>query len=90
MSKIKHTAGGAPITCKLRIRVFAPENKSSHLTTCRAHPGRGWTDPEVESILEQVVDQLEKNRPREDFEMVQVAPGQFNFVWRGWREGKIN
>jgi hypothetical protein len=90
MSKIKHAIDGKPIVCKLRIRVFGPENKSSHLTTCRAHPGHGWTEDEIEGILEQAANQLEAKRSREDFEMVQVGPGQFNFVWRGWREGKIN
>ena len=90
MTKIKHTAKGEPLVCTLRIRVFAPENKSSSLITLKAAPGKGYVDADIENILEQVAEQLETNRSREDFEMVQVGPGQFNFVWRRWREGKIN
>lgn len=88
MTKIKRTAKGEPLVCTLRIRVFKPENKGSMLTTCRCAPGKGWTDPQIEGILEQVAEQLETNRSREDFEMVQVGPGQFNFVWRRWARRK--
>lgn len=88
--KIKKTAAGEPLIRAIRVRVFNAENKGSKLITVRAAPGRGWTDADIEKFLDHAAGEVDKNRPREDFEMVQVAPGQFNFVWRRWREGKIN
>jgi hypothetical protein len=83
--KLKKTIHGTPLIRTLYIKVFNEENKRYGLTIVRAAPGRGYLDHDIDELLDKAADQLEKIRPREEFELVTVGPGKFNFVWRGWK-----
>jgi hypothetical protein len=83
--KLKQTIHGTPLVRTLYIKVFNEENKRYGLTIVRAAHGRGYLDHDIDELLDKAADQLEKIRPHEEFALVQVGPGKFNFVWRGWK-----
>lgn len=83
--KLNRTAGGIRLYPEIRIRIFSEGNKSSRLTKVRAAPGTGYTAEAIEQVLDDCAEQIEVRQPSDDFELVQVGPAEFNFVWRGYR-----
>jgi hypothetical protein len=67
---------------RIEIRIFTPGNKNSKLHIVQAAPGRTYPDAQIDKILETFADNLETAAPNEEYELVDVGPGRFNFVWR--------
>lgn len=68
---------------RIEIRIFGPENKDSKLHIVQAQPGAHYPESQVEDILGNVVEKLETSAPDDEYEIVEIGPGRFNFVWRG-------
>jgi hypothetical protein len=83
--KLNRTAGGIRLFPEVRIRVFFENNSGSKLNKLRAAPGTGYTAKTIEEILEHAAAQVEKNYPSFEYELVEIGPADFNFVWRGYR-----
>jgi hypothetical protein len=84
--KLNRTAGGIRLFPEVRIRIFSENNKSSRLTKVRPERGKGYTAEAVQQILDDLTEQLDIKNTRDEFEMVQIGPADFNFVWRGYRK----
>lgn len=70
----------------VQVRVFAPGNKRSRMLCRRADKGMGFTDAEVDKILDLIAADVEHEFPVHEYELVQVGAGAFNIVWRHRRE----
>jgi hypothetical protein len=64
----------------LRFRVFEPGNKISHLTTIQARPGMVFTEEGIQRELEKFSEMLDKTFPQQQFRLVELSRGQFNFI----------
>jgi hypothetical protein len=69
---------------RLRIKIVDADGKS-HLTVLRAGAGKCYTEANVDTILEQIAEGLEKNNPAQEYRLIEVGPGAFNFVFAGMR-----
>jgi hypothetical protein len=83
--KLNRSADGVRLFPEVRIRVFFENNSGSKLNKLRAAPGTGYTAAAIEKILEDAAGQVEKNFPSFEYELVEIGPADFNFVWRGYR-----
>jgi hypothetical protein len=68
---------------RIEIRIFGPENKDSKLHIIQAQPGAHYPEAQVEGILENFAEKIETAAPEEEYEIVEIGPARFNFVWRG-------
>jgi hypothetical protein len=68
---------------RIEIRIFAPGNKDSKLHIIQAQPGHAYPEEQIERILENFAENVEIAAPEEEYELVEVGPARFNFVWRG-------
>jgi hypothetical protein len=87
--KLNRTAGGTRLYPEIRIRVFSENNKSSKLTKLRPDPGHGYTAAAIEMKLEEVIELLDAQNTRDEFELIRIGPADFNFVWRGYRKREL-
>jgi hypothetical protein len=69
------------VTCKL----FLPNHKPI-VKKWRAPAGQQFPQAVVDRIVENLIEDLDKSFPREDFRMVQIGPTEFNFVYAGLRD----
>lgn len=82
---MKHDRDGEPLYHCLIIRIFDVNNAGKLTKRFVAGPGQGYSEEAIEKMVDHVADDLERRRPEHDYELVQIAPASFNFVWRGWR-----
>ena len=68
---------------RVTIRTFNVENRGSFVRTFRARPGNGYSEKNIEKLLEQVAEQIERRFPGHEYELVELGEARFNFVWRG-------
>jgi hypothetical protein len=71
---------------RVEVRFFFPGNKRSKLHVAQASPRCAFTPDQVEEILENFIEQIDKEIPTEDFELVSIGPGKYNCVHRGARK----
>lgn len=69
----------------VKIRIFEPGNKRSKLVIQRAPARHVFNDKGVDVILVKTAEQIEQRWPAEDYSLIPVGPGAFNFVHRGTR-----
>jgi hypothetical protein len=72
---------------KVKLRIFSPQNASSVVRYIRAPAGKQFSPSGIDNILESAVNHLDKNFPYDEFSMVQIGQAEYNFVWKGEREG---
>ena len=66
--------------CKqVTLKVFIP-GKRPVIHNVRAKRGHWINEVGLESILDQEVENLEKNLPQYEFRMIEIVPNHFNFV----------
>jgi hypothetical protein len=82
---MKHTKEGDPLYHCVLIRVFNVGNDGKTTKKFLAGPGKGYTFEAIEKMLELVAADLERRLPDHDYQIVQITPASFNFVWRGKR-----
>ncbi|MGH9780336.1 MAG: hypothetical protein ACRD33_00835 [Candidatus Acidiferrales bacterium] len=70
----------------IRVKIFGPENGEPRRHRFRAGNGHIFTEEGVASVLEHVGNHLEQKFPGQDFRMVEIGEGEFNFVWAGSRK----
>lgn len=66
----------------VKVKVFHPGNKRAVTHRTIAPKGKHFLAEHVEQILKGYVDKVEAAAP-DQYRMVQVAPGEFNFVHDG-------
>lgn len=71
---------------QLTIRVFNLGNKGATKRRITPKPGHHWNDKGVDEVLDHLAEDLEKRFPAEEFRLVQVGPGAYNFIHAGKRE----
>ena len=67
------------------VKVFNVGNTGYVRRRFRSRPGTGFTGEAIEQLLGEMVDDLDKRFPGEEYDCVQVRPFTFNFVWRSHR-----
>lgn len=72
-------------TKNIRVRIFLPGNKKSQRQTITAPAGKEWNDSGIESCLERIADNIEKQFPQEEYKLVALGSAEFNFVNLGPR-----
>jgi hypothetical protein len=72
----------------IRVRVFAPGNRRSTLCAYKAARGRAWAETDADKILDAVANDVEKNFPGHEYEMVSLGRGYYNFVCRGEKKAE--
>jgi hypothetical protein len=82
---MKTSKEGEQLWHYLVIRVFNVNNDGAITKRFVAGAGRGYTSEGIDKMPDEVADDLDRLRPNDDFELVQIAPNRFNFVWRGKR-----
>lgn len=68
---------------QIQVKLFLPGNKKFRLETIRAPKGQCFTSSGEDFVLAKVAVELEKNFPGDEYTMVQVGKGKYNFVWAG-------
>lgn len=83
--RIKRSASGERLYRDFRVRVVIPSQKD---IVWRSHPpaGRGWNEDDLDKMLDQVADHLEKRFPSIEFRVVELAPNHCNFIYEGRKE----
>jgi hypothetical protein len=74
---------GKPLK-KLVIKVFNRNNQAAKTHQITADNGRIFVD--VSPILNRFAEQIEKQWPEDEYRMVELGPGRFNFIWVGPRK----
>lgn len=64
----------------LKVKVFRVGNKGFVVQTNHAGQKKHFTADGIEKMLAQYAEQIEKNMPNEEYKLVQVGRGEFNFV----------
>lgn len=67
------------------IRIFNVDNNGKVTKRFVAGPGKGYSFEQIEKMLEHFAEDLERRLPEHDYQIVQITPASFNFVWRGRR-----
>lgn len=67
------------------MRIFPP-NGLPVKHKYHAPAGRCFSETDIEKVLEQQAEIIEKNHALWEFKPVQVAPNRFNFIYAGLRE----
>lgn len=68
---------------KVTISVFSPDNKAVKRNRLYAGIKRGYTAENIETILRNAAEQVEKRFPQHEYSLVPVGPTEFNFVSLG-------
>jgi hypothetical protein len=76
---------GAQLVREFRIKIFRPGNETAKVLKMRAPGGHGYSEKDIDAILELTADKIEKDFPGHEYALVPVSPVQFNFVHRGER-----
>lgn len=71
---------------QLAIKVFDLGNKRATHRRITPKPGHHWNDKGVDEVLDHIAEDLEKRFPAEEFRVVQVGPGAYNFIHAGKHE----
>jgi hypothetical protein len=80
---IRKLKNGTVSYSRIEVRIFNPGNKDSKLHIIQAQPGHAYPEKQVDGIVENFAEKLEAAAPGEEYEIVDVGPARFNFVWRG-------
>lgn len=75
---------GKPLK-KLVIKVFNRNNKEAKTHHITADNGRHFVG-DGQAYLERFAEQIEQQWPDDEYKLVEVGKGQFNFVWVKIRE----
>lgn len=67
----------------LRVKFWAPKAMRPKIFMLRAGNGRCIIPGHELSVIETVIENVEKAHPHDDFSLVQISPKDFNIVWRG-------
>jgi hypothetical protein len=73
------------ITSGVDVRIFNVANRGSKLVKFKAERGKGYTAEGVQGLLDGIVEMLDKQFPREEFDIVRTGPFKYNVVWRSTR-----
>ena len=84
--RINFSAGGERIWKRLTIRVIGPppednDKQQDFKWYPRAPAGRGYSEDDVQGVLEQCAMHLEKRFPVWEFRLVELGPDRFNFIF---------
>lgn len=67
---------------RIHVKVFHPGNEKFVRKTFVAGERRAFGEEQVDTAIDFIAEKVEKLFPGHDYEIVQVARDQFNFVWR--------
>jgi hypothetical protein len=86
---MKRSATGERLWREFRVRVVIPGTKD---IVWRLHPPakRGYSAADLDKMLDQVAEYLEKRFPSIEFRMVELAPNVCNFIYAGRKAGTGN
>jgi hypothetical protein len=86
---VKRSKSGEPLWRDFKVRVCIPEQKD---IVWRAHAAakRGYAEANLDSMIEQAADYLEKKYPAIKFRMVESAPNRITFIYAGRKESMSN
>lgn len=77
------SSNSAPTRIKrLRVKIFLPGNSKFARRTFAARSGCVLTENGIDQVLDFLAEEVEKSFPEHEYQLLQVAPDQFNFVWR--------
>jgi uncharacterized protein YejL (UPF0352 family) len=66
---------------RLTLKVFALGNKKVlHTKVCKAAKGHVFNEDGIQRILEEMSDVLERQLPQQEFRLVELGHGRFNFI----------
>lgn len=77
---MKHSAKGEPLVKSITVKLFAEGNVGYRKYKINAGAGRGFTEAQVQTQLEELAERIEKAMPGVEHRLVQIAPNAFNFV----------
>ena len=79
---------GARLHKSVKFRIFTPGNTGSTVKVFRARGRSGYAGEVIEKMIENMAEQVEKDHPNEEYQLVPIGLAQFNFVWR-CRKGEV-
>lgn len=66
---------------RLTLKIFAAGNKKVlHTKICKAAKGHVFNEDGIQRILEEMADVLERQLPQQEFRLVELGHGRFNFI----------
>lgn len=66
---------------RLTLKVFGLGNKKVlHTKICKAAKGHVFNEDGIQRILEEMADVLERQLPNQEFRLVELGHGRFNFI----------
>lgn len=77
---MNHSAKGEPLVKSITVKLFAEGNVGYRKYKINAGAGRGFTEAQVQTQLEELAEHIEKAMPGVEHRLVQIAPNSFNFV----------
>lgn len=86
MSVYRISKDGSTLVRKLTIRIFDLGNKRSKVTFITAGNHKAWNEDQVQAHLERIADTLDKEYPTEEFRMMELGAGRYNFIHNGHRQ----
>jgi hypothetical protein len=87
MRKMRN-GSGARIFKLVTVKVFVPGNRSYRRVRYSAGPGQGFNEDQIDNLLEQVARSITQKFPGQDYQLVELGPDTFNFVWRSEQAAK--
>lgn len=82
----KVSAKGERLWRDWRVRVVIPGQKDIIWHDRIKQARHGWTADQLDAMMEQVADHLEKRFPTIEFRLVELAPNAWNFVYAGRKD----
>lgn len=71
---------------KICVKFFTVGNKRSTTSIIRAGKGKVFTPKGIDQCLETFANALERRMPNEEFRLICVGLGCYNFVWQSSKE----
>lgn len=71
---------------RVRMKIFAPNNKTFIRRTIIAGRSRAFSEKGIDRALDLAAAAVERLYPEHEYTVVQTGPNSFNFIWQRERE----
>lgn len=68
------------------LKVILPEGYKPHHQVLRAEPGHGFTQANIDKVIENMAEQIELKHPLWEFRLVERGANAFSFIFAGTKE----
>lgn len=84
------TENGARLYRTIRIKIYSPGNAKFDKRIIQAPPRKGYTEEQIQKVLEEYVEKLTTAMPGHEYRLVEVGEATFNFVWESYTPPKAS